>query len=156
LVFNFHNLFGKGFPFSRIYGDYVIDRGIASTKGLRIESSVANIKLTGPVNLAAGPMAQRAEISPNYFGSLPVIAAIVGGLGIGAVVYAITKLFGSPLAALTKLHYTISGPIRDPVVKPLGNAPPLKPQPHVQSPPAAASGAAPARGAVPMLRSLPR
>ncbi|HEX5314103.1 MAG TPA: YhdP family protein, partial [Gammaproteobacteria bacterium] len=77
LVFNFHNLFGKGFPFSRIYGDYVIDRGIASSKGLRIESSVANIKLTGQVNIAAGTMDQRAEISPNYFGSLPVIAAIV-------------------------------------------------------------------------------
>ncbi len=124
LVFNFHNLFGKGFPFSRIHGDYAIDHGVARTKGLDIDSSVASIKITGMVDIARGTMDQKAGIEPNYFGSLPVVAALVGGLGIGAAVYAVTKLFGNPLASLTKLEYSITGPISNPLVKPLGKTPP--------------------------------
>ncbi len=120
LTFNFHNLTSKGFPFSRIYGDYDIDNGIAHTKGLHIESSIADIDLKGTVNLVDGTMDQTAEVAPDYFGSLPVIGAIVGGLGVGAVIFALTKLFGGSLSKAFGMTYTIRGPITNPVVKKVG------------------------------------
>ncbi|MGH8161485.1 MAG: YhdP family protein [Gammaproteobacteria bacterium] len=132
LVFNFHNLFSKGFPFSRIYGDYDIKHGIAHTDGLKIESSIANIDIKGKVNLVNNTMDQTAEVAPNYFGSLPVIGAIVGGLGVGAAIFALVKLFGGSLSKALGMKYTIQGPIDKPIVKKVG-------APSPQSTPAAAS-----------------
>lgn len=125
LVFNFNNLFGKGFPFSRIHGDYSIDKGIAHTKGLIIDSSVAWIKLMGSVNLAQQTIDQTAEIVPNYTGSLPIIGALLGGLPVGAAIFAVTKIFGGAIAQATKLEYTVRGPLNNPQVKPVGSASPI-------------------------------
>lgn len=133
LVFNFNNLFGKGFPFSRIHGDYNLSHGVARTDGLEINSSVARIKITGSVDLVQGTLDQTAAVEPNYFGSLPVIGALVGGLGVGAAVYVLTKLFGTPLAKASEIKYSISGPFSHPVVKKVGAAPSA-------SAPAASSG----------------
>ncbi|MGH8225459.1 MAG: YhdP family protein, partial [Gammaproteobacteria bacterium] len=141
LVFNFHDLFGKGFPYSRIHGDYDINQGIAKTEGLDIESSIADIKLTGSVNLVQGTLDQTAAVEPNYFGSLPIIGAIVGGLGVGAAIYAITKIFGSSLADASKMEYSISGPIDNPVVKKMGTAPPATTSQKPVSAPAATTTA---------------
>jgi uncharacterized protein (TIGR02099 family) len=116
LTFDFHNLFGKGFPYSRIYGDYHIRKGIARTKAFRIDSSVADIKLSGDINLVADTMDQTAEVRPNYFGSLPVIGALVGGLGVGAAVFILAKLFGKPIGKALELTYHIHGPITNPEV----------------------------------------
>lgn len=117
LTLDFHNLFSKGFPFSRIHGNYNIRNGVAKTRGMVIDSSVAHIKLAGSINLVDQTMDQEAAINPNYTGSLPVVAAILGGLGVGAAIFAVTKIFGSPIAQATELHYTIRGPISKPVVK---------------------------------------
>src|SRR5699024_2520270 len=127
LTFDFHNLFGKGFPFSRIYGDYHLRRGIAHTKAFRIDSSVADIKLSGDINLVAGTMDQTAEVRPNYFGSLPVIGALVGGLGVGAAVFVLAKLFGNPIGKALEMVYHIQGPITSPkIVKSGGEKSPQK------------------------------
>ena len=123
LTFNFHNLTGKGFPFNRIYGDYDINRGVANTKGLIIDSSVAWIKLTGSLDLDQQTLNQNAQIEPNYTGSLPIIGALVGGIGVGAAVFAITKIFGGAIAQASQLNYSITGPFSHPQVKPVGSTP---------------------------------
>ncbi len=123
LTFNFHNLTGKGFPFNRIYGDYDINRGVADTKGLIIDSSVAWIKLTGSLDLDKQTLDQNAQIEPNYTGSLPIIGALVGGIGVGAAVFAITKIFGGAIAQASQLNYSIKGPFSHPQVKPVGATP---------------------------------
>ncbi|MGH8128422.1 MAG: YhdP family protein, partial [Gammaproteobacteria bacterium] len=123
LTFNFHNLTGKGFPFSRIHGNYTIDQGIASTKGLDIDSSVADIKLIGEMDLDNETLNQRAQIEPNYTGSLPIIGALIGGLGVGAAIFAFTKIFGSAIAHATQLNYSITGPFSNPTVKRVGSKP---------------------------------
>jgi len=139
LVFNFHNLFGKGFPFSRIHGDYVINKGIANTDGLYIDSSVANIKLVGAVNLGRETIDQEADIVPNYTGSLPIIGAIFGGLPVAAAIFAVTKIFGGPIAQMSTMKYSVKGPLSHPTVKPLGSAAPPKAGTH-PAPAAAGSG----------------
>lgn len=123
VTFDFHNLTGKGFPFSRIHGNYSIDKGIASTKGLFIDSSVANIKLTGAMDLDNQTLNQHAQIEPNYTGSLPIIGALVGGLGVGAAIFAITKILSGAIAQATQLNYSITGPFSNPTVKPVGSKP---------------------------------
>jgi uncharacterized protein (TIGR02099 family) len=141
LTFNFHNLVGKGFPFSRIHGDYAIDKGIASTKGLIIDSSVAWIKLTGTMNMDHQTLNQRAQIEPNYTGSLPIIGALVGGLGIGAAIFAMTKIFGHAIAQASRLDYSITGPFGNPTVKPVKGT--HSPLPATRARPATAGGATP-------------
>lgn len=123
LTFNFHNLMGKGFPFNRIYGDYDINQGVADTKGLVIDSSVAWIKLTGALNFDDQTLNQNALIEPNYTGSLPIIGALVGGLGVGAAVFAITKIFSGVIAQASQLNYSITGPFSHPLVKPVKSTP---------------------------------
>ncbi len=123
LTFNFHNLTGKGFPFNRIHGDYEINQGVANTKGLIIDSSVAWIKLTGSLDLDRQTLNQKAQIEPNYTGSLPIIGALVGGIGVGAAVFAITKIFGGAIAQASQLNYSITGPFSHPQVKPVGGTP---------------------------------
>ncbi|GEM_PF-1965697 len=124
LTLNFHNIFNKGFPYSRIYGNYTLSRGQATTRGMIIDSSIAWIKLTGSIDLVNQIMHQQAAIVPDYTGSLPVVAAIFGGLGVGAAIYALTKMLGNPIARATMMHYTIQGPIAKPVVRPRGATPP--------------------------------
>ncbi len=141
LTFNFHNLVGKGFPFSRIHGDYAIDKGMASTKGLIIDSSVAWIKLTGIMNMDHQTLNQRAQIEPNYTGSLPIIGALVGGLGIGAAIFAVTKIFGHAIARASRLDYAITGPFGNPTVKPVKGT--HSPVPMTRAQPAPAGGATP-------------
>lgn len=131
LVLDFHNLFGEGFPFSRIYGDYHIKNGIAHTDAFRIDSSVADIKLSGDINLVAGTMDQTAEVRPNYFGSLPVIGALVGGLGVGAAVFVLAEIFGNPIGKALELTYHIHGPITNPI---MGESGEKKQQAHPASP----------------------
>lgn len=141
LTFNFHNLTGKGFPFNRIHGDYDINRGIAETGGLIIDSSVAWIKLTGSLNLKDQIFNQHATIEPNYTGNLPIIGALVGGLGVGAAVFAVTKIFGSVIGKVSQINYSITGPFSHPTVKQVGRS---------ASPPSAThASAAPSSGSTP-------
>ncbi|MDN5865120.1 MAG: TIGR02099 family protein [Gammaproteobacteria bacterium] len=138
LVFDFHSLFGEGFPFSRIYGDYHIKNGIARTKAFRIDSSVADIKLVGTINVVQGTIDQIAYVRPNYFGSLPVIGAILGGLGWGAAIFVLAKIFGNPIGKALQLVYHIVGPITDPRVV---SADEYQPQNQQKAPAAASAGA---------------
>lgn len=128
VVLNFHNVFGSGFPYQRIYGNFTIDQGQAHTKGLVIQSSIAWIKLIGDIHLLEETVDMNADVVPNYTGSLPVIAALVGGLGVGAAILAVTKIFGSPIAQASKMVYSINGPWSNPKVKPIKGARPKSPR----------------------------
>ncbi|HET7634014.1 MAG TPA: AsmA-like C-terminal region-containing protein, partial [Burkholderiales bacterium] len=71
--------------------------------------------------------------------TLPVLGALAGGVGVGAVVWLLTEVFKKPLTAVGEVRYRLTGPWDNPklekVAESPGKAPPPKPsQPQAAHP----------------------
>jgi uncharacterized protein YhdP len=119
LTLDFRDVVDKGFAFDRIGGTFTIGRGQAYTRGLRMDSPVAHVEVTGRVGLAAQDYDQRAKVVPHVSSSLPWAAALGGGVGVGvgAALFVVQTLFGNPLDKMASYEYSLTGSWRHPVVK---------------------------------------
>jgi len=138
LTLDFTDLFGEGFGFDRIGGNFVLDNGNAYTERLEIDGPAAKIEISGRVGLAAQDYDELVTVTPYLNSSLPLAGALAGGPAIGAAVIVAEKLLKGKLGLneLARKQYEVTGPWANPVVK-LLNAP----EPEAERPPDAAMDA---------------
>jgi uncharacterized protein (TIGR02099 family) len=112
LRLDFSDLFGEGFNFERIAGNFVLDYGNAYTNDLVIDGPAAKIEISGRVGLADKDYDELVTVTPYLDSSLPLAGAIVGGPAVGAAALVAEKLlegkFG--LNEMARKQYTVMGP----------------------------------------------
>ena len=119
LTLDFSDLFGEGFSFDRIEGNFVVDAGNAYTNDLFVEGPAAKIEISGRVGIADQDYDELVTVTPYLKTGLTVVGALAGGPAVGAVLMVAESLLdGSygPLNKLAQKQYTVTGPWTDPVI----------------------------------------
>ncbi|OOG39301.1 YhdP family protein [Rhodanobacter sp. C05] len=108
LSLDFGDVFGKGFAFDSITGDFKLADGNATTSNMEINGPAANIRITGRTGLRAKDYDQQMLEIPHVGNSLPIVGAVVGGPIGAAAGFAVQGLLGKGLnhAAIRRYHIT--------------------------------------------------
>lgn len=109
LLLNFSDVFGKGFGYDSIDGDFLLQSGDAYTQNLLIKGPAASIHLLGRTGLAKHDFDQALIVDPNVGSSLPIVAGLAGGLVPGAVVFLLTEIFQKPISKAGEVRYHLTG-----------------------------------------------
>lgn len=121
LALDFRDLFGKGYRFDSIQGEFNIEDGNAYTSNMTILSPLARVYLSGRVGLQARDYEQDVIVIPgdgsNYF----VAGALAGGIQTGVVVWVMEKVLD--VEKYSQLVYKITGSWENPVVTSLNETP---------------------------------
>jgi uncharacterized protein YhdP len=107
-MLDFRDLFSEGFAFDNVTGDVLVDRGVATTRDLRMRSATATVLMTGRADLKAETQDLDVIIVPevNAGAASLAYAAINPVIGIGTF---LAQLFlRSPLteAGTREVHVT--------------------------------------------------
>ena len=124
-LLNFSDVFGKGFGYDSIEGDFLLQQGDAYTKNLAVNGPAASIHLVGRTGLAKHDFDQALIVDPSVGSSLPIVGALAAGVGVGAVVFLLTEIFKKPLTQAGEARYHLTGTWDNPVLtKVPSSAPP--------------------------------
>lgn len=128
LSLDFSDLFGKGFNFDSISGDFKLANGLAITDNMVMKAESALIEMKGPIDVVNKSYNQQVKVTPNVSSTLPLAGAMAGGpigLGVGTAILLFDKLadnlFDKNIVNLISYKYDLTGPWNDPqlsVVKP--------------------------------------
>lgn len=116
LGLDFGDVFGKGFGFDSITGDFALGNGNATTNNLEIQGSAAQIRITGRTGLRVHDYDQQVRVVPHVGNTLPVVGAVVGGPVGAAAGFAVQGLLGSGLNKAASARYSITGTWNKPVM----------------------------------------
>lgn len=122
LAMDFNDLFGKGYRFDKMNGNFEFVKGNAYTEDYYIDGPTGRIDITGRIGLVQQDYDQRVLFRPDLSSSLPILGALLGGsTGGWAVVVAdrIARLFGKEADDLAQIRYTLTGSWDDPVITPV-------------------------------------
>jgi len=145
LSLNFNDVFGKGFAFDQISGDFRLKDGNAYTSNVKIHGPAAEITITGRTGLRARDYDQQVVILPHVGSSLPVVGAVVAGPIGAAAGFAVQGVLGRGLSHMAVQRLRITGSWDKPVVT-SGDAA-ITPVPAAPAPAASARAPAPASSA---------
>ncbi|GAB2569010.1 YhdP family protein [Dyella jejuensis] len=148
LSFNFNDVFGKGFAFDSIKGDFKLSDGNAFTNDLKIHGPAAEISITGRTGLRKKDYDQQMIMIPHIGNGLPVVGAVVGGPIGAAAGLAVQTVLGRGLNHVAIQRYRITGSWDKPVftsvgasaqASPAGTSSTGQPAPAVSAPAPASS-----------------
>ena len=127
LLFDFSDLFGKGFSFDEIRGHYEVDSGIAKTDNLTMLGASARVDMLGTVDLGKREYDQRLIVTPFVTGTLPMLTYLTGVATpqIAAVIFLAQKVFQDDLEKMAQFEYHVSGPWGNPNVVKVGEEKPV-------------------------------
>jgi len=127
LSFDFNDVFGKGFGFDSIKGDFKLSNGNAYTDNLKIHGPAAEIRVKGRTGLRTKDYDQQMVVIPHIGNSLPVVGAVVGGPIGAAAGFAVQTVLGRGLNHAATQHYHITGSWDKPVFTSVGSSSPTAP-----------------------------
>ena len=117
LSLDFRDVFGKGFAFDQIRGQFELRNGQTFTCNLSLEGPAAQIGVVGRAGLVDRDYDQTAAVSANFGNALPVVGAALGGPTVAAVVLIFSQIFKKPLAEVSQVYYGISGSWDEPIIE---------------------------------------
>ncbi|EQD80810.1 hypothetical protein B1A_00495, partial [mine drainage metagenome] len=123
LMFDFGDVFRKGFAFDSIKGNFTLGNGNAVTHDLEIRGPAADIKVDGRTGLRARDYDQIVSVSPKVGSTLPLLGAVAGGPVGAAAGLALQGLLGSGLAHASATTYRITGSWEKPLIVKINPAP---------------------------------
>ena len=109
LLLNFSDVLGKGFAYDSIEGHFVLQNGDAYTSDLTVSGPAAKITMVGRTGLVKHDFDEAVVVLPSVGSTLPVIGALAGGVGVGAVVFLLTEIFKKPLSFVGESRYRLTG-----------------------------------------------
>lgn len=116
LALDFRDVFGKGFGFDGIKGEFRVVDGESYTCNLSLEGPAADIGIVGRAGLVNREYEQTAVVSANFGNALPVAGAIVAGPQVAAALLIISRIFRKPLQEVSQVYYSIDGTFDDPAI----------------------------------------
>ncbi len=117
LALDFSDVFESGFGFDQANGTIRLDSGTAYTDDFILESTAAQLAITGSSDLQAKEFDYLMTVRPGVSQALPVIGAIAAGPAGAAAGLALQGLLRQALGDAAEARYEITGPWSDPVVE---------------------------------------
>lgn len=117
LMLDFSDIGGKGFKFSQIEGDFYLRDGNATTDNLTVESTVAEILVTGRTGYSARDYDQMVNVVPHVSGTTTVISALAFGPQVAAAVLILQNIFKRGVDKATLTQYRVTGSWDSPLVE---------------------------------------
>lgn len=124
ILLNFSDVFAKGFGYDSIEGDFTVQDGDAYTQNLVMKGPAASIHLVGRTGLAKHDFDEALIVDASVGSTLPVVGALAGGVGVGAVVFLLTEIFKKPITQAGEVRYRLTGSWDNPVLTKVAEAPP--------------------------------
>ena len=113
---DFHDMFRKGFTFDDIESNLTLKQGVITTDNFRIRGPLAEIKMSGQVNIVEETQQLNMKMTPSYADSLALAGLLIANPIIGATAFLVQKAFKDPLGHLVTDEYNITGTWSEPVV----------------------------------------
>ncbi len=129
LALDFSDVFDSGFGFDQANGTIRLDSGTAYTDDFVMESTAAQLVITGSSDLDAKEFDYLMSVRPGVSQALPVLGAIAAGPAGAAAGLALQELLRDALGGAAEARYEITGPWSDPAVERLPAAPLVDPDP---------------------------
>jgi len=115
VTLDFRDVFGEGFAFDSIRGEFDFINGVMNTTDLKVNAPSAKIFLKGSINLLNETQNIQARVQPALGESVAVGAMIANPIA-GAAVWAAQKIFKDPFGQIFTFEYQITGPWSDPKI----------------------------------------
>jgi uncharacterized protein (TIGR02099 family) len=116
IALDFRDIFSEGFAFDEITGAIKIQRGIATTDGLRIQGPSARITMSGEVDLSQETQKLRVRVTPHLSDTVSIAGALIGGPVAGVAAFLAQRVLKDPLDQIVSYEYSVSGTWSDPIV----------------------------------------
>lgn len=110
LLFDFSDVFHKGYSFDYLRGDFIFNQGNLYTNKMLFDGPVARLIIKGRIGLTDKDYDLALNVSSHVTSSIPVAATLLTGnplIGIGAFVA--NAVVGSSLSKAVGYDYTIKG-----------------------------------------------
>lgn len=115
IFLDFDDMFGEGLQFDSLKGDYVLTGdGKASIESMRIDSSLAQVTMSGGVDYVQGVYDAQLLVEPRIAATLPVLGLLLGGGVGGATGLLADWIFGGGVDRAVAMRYRITGPWSEP------------------------------------------
>ncbi len=109
LSLDFSDIFSKGFSFNKISANFSIHDGNAYADDFHMEGPAAQIEMTGRAGLVEQDYDQIVTVIPQVGSSLPLAGALAAGVGVGAAVFVIQKIFAPQIDKAVRIQYAVTG-----------------------------------------------
>ena len=119
LGLDFSDVTDKGLTFDRIHGRFQLENGVARPDVFKLEGPVADIDISGPIDLAARRYDQTITVIPKVSSTLPLIGALAGGPQAAIILLLTQKLFQQGVDRMTQFRYRLDGTWADPKLRPI-------------------------------------
>lgn len=116
LALDFRDVFKEGLAFDDITGNFKIIDGNAYTNDLLMTGPTAEVGVIGRTGLRDRDYQQQAVVTAEPGKVLPTVGAVLGGVGVGAVLLIFTQIFKEKLKGIGRASYCVTGPWDAPVV----------------------------------------
>ncbi len=122
VTLDFRDIFGEGFAFDSIRGEFDFINGIMDTTDLKIRAPSAKISLKGTINLINETQNMQARVQPALGESVAVGTMLANPIA-GAAVWAAQKVLQDPFGQIFTFEYQITGPWADPKIEKTSQTP---------------------------------
>jgi len=115
ITMDFRDVFSKGFQFDRISSSLVVERGVMTTRDLRMRGPSAEVTMSGVVDLNLEAQNLRVRVIPRVSGAASTVVGLINpAAGVAAMIA--QKLFRDPLGQMVAFEYNITGTWGNPQV----------------------------------------
>jgi uncharacterized protein (TIGR02099 family) len=114
LLLGFSDVVGNGLEFNKISGNYIINGEKIITSDTKMDSSSAEVLVTGVTGLKSKTYDQKMFITPNVGQTLPVLGGLIAGGAVGWGLLLFEKIFEKAIDKTVTIEYTINGTWEDP------------------------------------------
>ncbi|MGH8688093.1 MAG: YhdP family protein [Burkholderiales bacterium] len=131
VMFDFGDVFSKGFQWDSIEATARIDQGVMHTDDFTMSGGAAEVQMRGSVDLARETQDVNVKVVPGLDGTAATAAGVLVNPVIGLTSLIVQKALRNPLGQIFAYRYEITGDWAAPKVEKLKPAPVVLPTPPV-------------------------
>jgi uncharacterized protein YhdP len=118
LALSFTDAASKGFAFEQISSSFQLQKGVMSTRDLKIRGSSAEIDMRGDINIEKETHDLHVKVIPSMRRGVTALVTMVNPIfGVGVAVA--QSLLKDPVGQILAYEYSVTGPWLDPKVEQL-------------------------------------
>lgn len=116
LQFDFRDTFSEHFEYDSIKSEITINQGIMNADSVRVDGVIADIAISGKVDLLERKMDLQVVVTPEISATVGVATAFAINPIAGAAVFAASKVLGPLWSKISVIRYHVTGTMEQPKI----------------------------------------